>query len=593
MNKKYEEMLGYSFSKVQKLYRSFKNERKKNERICKVLDAIDRGEFWSTVGKKALPGWTIKPDTNHINIIKTNYCNSLYVGAYRANVFPKSGNDKGKANSINEFLDYKMNQLNIPYLQLKAGDRAALLNYSALEFSWNPGISDGVSTQSFGDLDVRMVDNMSLYLDPNVNDYLKGRAIFIEEETSIVDLSNNPRYIDRLKEYIKLKQNNEITPSGDDIARYIGSISSVNTDTVNIVTCYYKYFGSDVNKYRIDQIVFINEGFIIDAKVDIKPRDFPVRVLYCNLPTDGPYGVSTPKLVLNNVITLNILDAVDSSVIGNALDSAVLVSKRLGLPQNKFSANMHVPGKVWYVDGDPQTGIKNIDIPELPNDRYLLKQRLENNIALVSGVDAKYTGRDTGSVQTTGGMDLLTQRLTMSDNTRLTNLQQFIKEVAEIIMSFYLEYGGKRSYARIVDDELDEIITIDFEDFRKEDMKFAYTCNVTPDLPKNVARLADTATQLLEMQMQYGGDPQLITVEEWLAYQDIPQKYHILRRIQQDRMRNDVEDVQADLMNFAAMTQQGMRPEQAVNQLAQERALKRSQPKLGNVAGGSTQAKQS
>ena len=43
-----------------------------------------------------------------------------------------------------------------------------------------------------------------------------------------------------------------------------------------------------------------------------------------------------------------------------------------------------------------------IDIPELPRDRYLLIQRLEKSIMRVSGVDDRYTGRNS-SVQTTGG----------------------------------------------------------------------------------------------------------------------------------------------------------------------------------------------
>ena len=93
--------------------------------------------------------------------------------------------------------------------------------------------------------------------------------------------------------------------------------------------------------------------------------------------------------------------------------------------------------------------------------------------------------------------------------------------------------------------------------------------------------------------MQYNPQPAVMTMEEWLRYQDFPQKYHILRRIKEERMRNDVEDIQSDIINYAGMVNEGMSPQGAVQQLAQERQLKREQPGLGNTASaGSFQARQ-
>jgi len=92
--------------------------------------------------------------------------------------------------------------------------------------------------------------------------------------------------------------------------------------------------------------------------------------------------------------------------------------------------------------------------------------------------------------------------------------------------------------------------------------------------------------------MQYNPQPPIITLEEWVSYKDIPMKYHILKRIQDDRRRNDIEEVESDLVSFAGMVDQGMRPEQAVAQLANERQLKRNMPGLGNTASGSPQAAQ-
>ena len=181
----------------------------------------------------------------------------------------------------------------------------------------------------------------------------------------------------------------------------------------------------------------------------------------------------------------------------------------------------------------------------------------------------------------------------MSDNGRIANLQAWVKSVTELIMLFYLENGGsKRSFPVInQSNEVQQIKDIDFEQMKSDDVRFDFVCNITPNLPTNLVRLGEIANQLMEKQMQYNSQPPLITIEEWLMYQDFPQKYQILKRMKDDRMRNDVEELQSDIINYAGLVQQGVRPESAVNMLAQERQLKREQPGLGNTA-GSTQARQ-
>ena len=124
------------------------------------------------------------------------------------------------------------------------------------------------------------------------------------------------------------------------------------------------------------------------------------------------------------------------------------------------------------------------------------------------------------------------------------------------------------------------------------DLEFDFTLNVSASTPINLHKLAEKADILMEKQMQYNPQPAYITMEEWLQYQDIPQKYHILRRIQDERMRDDVEDIQSEIINYAGMVNEGMQPQSAINQLAQERQLKREQPGLGNTGGGSVQSRQ-
>lgn len=595
-NEKYENELGYKIPTIMGLFSEFKSKRTKFENMWKLLNAIDTGKFWDIYGKFT-PSFAIKPDTNFINQTKTNYTNSLYVGKYIPNVFPRFREDASVSNSINEFLEYQMDKIKFSKLQKIAGESASLYNLGAIELGWNTDIINGPEGKFIGKIEARNIDVLSLYLDPTVTEYLKGRAIFIEEYTPIIEILNEPKLSERMNIYLdKLKNDGRPIAQGDnsDVAMYYGEESKTPQDNcVRLLTCYFKYFEPGANRYRVDKIWIIGNGYVLNVIKGLKPCSFPIRVLYSNDPVRNPYGVPTTRLILYSSMAVNFMDSADSTIIGNAFRRGKVISRSSGINEIQFAKYGDDPNKLWVVEGDPNNLLRYVDPPTLPADRYIHRANLIEGINLVTGVDSSYTGRDTNSIQTTGGMDIYNQRLTMSDNTRVLNLQEFIISVAELLLEFYTSNAKEVNFPkRKKDGSFDEIISINFENIRSSDMEFDFNLNVSASTPINIHKLAEKADILMEKQMQYNPQPAYITMEEWLQYQDIPQKYHILRRIQDERNRDDVEDIQSEIINYAGMVNEGMQPQSAINQLAQERQLKREQPGLGNTGGGSIQSRQ-
>ena len=595
-NNTYEKELGYQIPTIMKLFAEFKTKRTKFENMWKLLDALDTGKFWDLYGKHT-PSFTIKPDTNFINYVKTNYTNSLYVGRYVPNVFPRFKDDSPTSNSINEFLEYQMDKIKFGKLQKKAGESAALFNLGAIELGWNKDIINGPEGKFIGKIEAKNIDVMSLYLDPSVEDYLKGRAIFVEEVVPIIEILNEPKLAERMRVYLdKLKAEGPRPVAGGpvDAASYFGEErKSTQDNCVRLLTCYFKYCPKGEKNYRVDKLWLIDDGYVLNISKDIKPSTFPIRVLYANDPRRNPYGVPTTRLIMYSSMAVNLMDSSDATIIGNALRRGKVISRNAGINEVQFAQHGDDPNKLWVVEGDPNNVLRYIDLPTLPADRYMHRANLIEGINLISGVDQAYTGRDTNSIQTTGGMDIYNQRLTMSDNNRILNLQDFVISIAELLLEFYTCNATSVNFPKHrADGKLDDIIAIDFEKLRSSDLEFDFTLNVSASTPINLHKLAEKADILMEKQMQYNPQPAYITMEEWLQYQDIPQKYHIHRRIQDERMRDDVEDIQSEIINYAGMVNEGMQPQSAINQLAQERQLKREQPGLGNTGGGSVQSRQ-
>jgi hypothetical protein len=71
----------------------------------------------------------------------------------------------------------------------------------------------------------------------------------------------------------------------------------------------------------------------------------------------------------------------------------------------------------------------------------------------------------------------------------------------------------------------------------------------------------------MEKQMQYsqsGQKVEWITPEEWLMFQDLPNKEYMLERMGIQRNSDYVDKVSQVIFQYAELTQNGMPPEQAL-----------------------------
>lgn len=596
---------GYPLDGVKTLFDMFVTGRRMLDNTWKILDAYDAGKFWDTV-KVKLPSHQIIPDTNYIFHTKINQLNSVYAAPYIADVVALDPGDQDESRQINKLLEFSYNRLRLGEKQLEIGERAALLNVGYLQFAWDTSAKYVIETSeketktniTNGDLVVVPRDPFSVRLDPNFKNFQEGRAVFITTEESYENLlAKYPTCREELlalanQEKEEAKQNAGVVVVNTASPHLTGTdhlMQDITRTNLGILPVYiaYKKVPHENGGYRVDQIIYTSGDIVLEYRKGIKPNYFPLVLLYNMPPERDAYGVGLCARLLRNALAINILDSVAVTHTYAAQRTPWILDARSGLTAEGLKKDINNPDRIFTVNsgGNAKEALQRLDYPNLPANLQQVRDSLENAIEKISGIDDRYTGRDTGSVTTTGGMERMQQRVSMSDNTRISMIEKYARDLTSMMLDFYIEHGGKR-YATANDgygEKEKDVVSVDFTKYKGKNKPFLYSIHAAPLLPKSRARLAEAANIIMQVQMQYGGQIQLLTPEEWMFFQDFPQKDMILDRMKLDRLRNDHEEIASELTSFSAMTEQGMRPEAAVDTLAQERALRRQPSVMRNI----------
>ena len=581
------ELNGYEKEDVIQTFKHFRAFRKHKEHMWNLIRDLYNGDFWKKVAKQS-GGPQIKPDTNYLEFVEGNVTNSVYAANYHANVLPRHFKDNDFSLALNAFINYKWDKLGTKSMFPKLGKQATLYNFSGIQAGWNANLIAGTShNRERGTVELQHIPYNELYLDGSVTNYKSGRAVFINRQVTLFDLLNERGLKEGAQAYKKKVQEkhsgefvSQSTESPSDLALELDQVNEYSRK-VELLECFFKVETDD--GWRIDHIFIADMDFILKVNEDIQPKRFPIEVLYGQEPDSDPYGVPKSWKIVGNTVALNLLDSIEGTHAYATQNRPKLFSHNSGINYRSFAKYGNTPNMAFVIRGEPDKVVKYIDAQQLPRLDNL-KQRLEEGIQLVTGVDPRYIGRETGSIQTTGGTDLSQQRImSTTDATRIVALENFCEALTELIVDYYIEYGDK--YSTVQRSGLGEVKEeskhpeVDFNKIKEN--KFDYTMNAAPYLPKNTMRLAEAADRLMEMQGQYQFNPPLITHEEWLQWQNFPQKELIIQRIRGQAMQMDKEEITSMLLSFAGMVDKGMDPQDAVELLTEEKQMMRDEPGMG------------
>lgn len=560
----------YEASKIKKMfheYRAFKEPLLKEWRLIRSLY---NGDFWD-VFKKHAKDYSMTPDWNYIDYATQAYCNSIYSGAFIGTLLPKKADDEKYIEGLNAFIAYNWNKWGMKNKFLHIGENGELYNLGAVRVDWK---NDEVNIKSLSADEV--------YFDPNVDCYKDGHAIFIERSIDINDLKADSRFEKEVSKYMKGKDRFTDKTHSHKLADHENQPTSDN-HMVSLVEGFIKN-----DEGSIDQVFLLDEEVLIYEDIT-HLSTFPIAVYTPHRPDGNPYGHSRFKKIINTVIVLNILDSMEATQPYRLLNRVRFVNVDGRINMRAFNVYGNTPGASFEVKGDPSNLIRYVDIPTIP-DLTNLKARLENSIFQVTGVDPYYKGRMTNSIQTTGATQAFQARVTMlTDNSRITLLEEFCEDITRLIIEFYTLYGEGQQHNIPKLSATGTNHVVDTHELIFQPKQFDYMINASVLLPMNQANLFESAKALYEMQGQYGFKTPVITEQDLVRYSDFPQKDLILQRLEKEQQANTAQDLIADLMNFASIfsrfLSQGLSEEQAAEQaiqiLIEEKNAMMQDPSLG------------
>lgn len=527
------------------------------QRRARLLDATDKTELWKAL-RAVFPPYQILPDTNFVRYIKNNLLASLYTVMKSAEVVPTSEDDKQICMDLNIALTKIWETASVGFFQFQAGERAALLNLGITQVGWSENLTGGNANNMYkSGVTFKNVDPMKFMRDPFASGLETSHWCCTYDSYHKSVFERNPKYKEGFKEFLRKRYDGASAIPQYDTERPV----NVGKDYYNLIIFWVRE-GKQVHEYHT-----IDALEVIYKKEDIKPSAFPFALLYCNLPTSHLIGISEPAGIFANNVAMNMLDSIALTSEYKNQRPPKFINSSSGLNINAFTKHGDEADRTFVVNGDASKAVHYHEFPLVSPVMNNLRQNMQYGMEQVTGVDGRYTGRDTGSIITTGGTEEMLNRVTLIDSPKILLYENYVKELTKLVLWNMLEFSSKRKYFyRKPNTTKWTTLEVDFPEIDVETV-FDYQISISSELPKNKQRVAAMANMLMEKQMQYqeqGNSIQLITEEEWLMFQDLPNKEFMMERMGMQRNTDAVKEVSQVLFEYAGLTEAGMSPDQAL-----------------------------
>lgn len=553
-------------------FRLASNGMADHHKLWRMLDLFDRGKQWESA---AIPVWIPKPITNLIRYVRTTKRANLAQNVPQAHFVPMTPIDAPLVQHIQKAYDHVWDEQKVAYTVRRCIDRG-LLHGTSIGYVY---AEENIRGKYYGeehegnmlhryDVKVKRLNNANFYVDPSAYCLAEAKFTTITENLAFSDVKNNPTFREyagkKLKELTYTDLQREDSANGDIFERPVtkdtASLAQESGDEMCTMHIHWERYRNEEGSWQVDCSYFLwNTDFLLYRIEDFKPSVLPFAVYHDEEEDNSFWGTSTAMDIIENQKIIN-KTAQAASIIGTLHQNPQkVVLRESGINAAEMSRTGTLAGKVWT--SNVPNAVEVIQPPDIPSGLFEIEDRMKADIKDMAGITEAYTGQSVGSLTTSTGVDSLIERSSIRDRDKSIQIDDFVEQLSELIVQFILVYwqeprpimtrmkNGQAQYdqwkpvpAQVIDN-----------------LEWRVRSDVFAKAPMTAASKSQQADNLMQMQGQFKFDPPCITVEEWIAMKDFPNKEDILARMQEDRVKKQNQDagqMQQSIMSIIAQSQQ-------------------------------------
>ena len=544
-------------------------------KLWNTLDTFDRGEQWKGV---AMPPWMPKPVTNYIRYTRTLKRANLAGAIPKANFSPVAREDSGLVNKYQKAYDHVWEEEKVDRMVRRCIDRALLEGTSIGYVWWDEDYVGGKYYQENdarnnlydGRICVKRFPNANFFPDPDSYTIQGCKYIEITEPIALNTVINHQAFVKYTKdngthEKLKTLKSTMLTPdAGGNGEIYERENKPSNNqfgsqlgEEMGLLHAHFERYLTKSGKWQLDITYYLeNTDFILLRLENVKPSCYPFATLYDEQEENDFWGTSQSMDILENQKVINKTSQTASVISMLHQNPQKVVQRESGINAQELARTGTLAGKVWQ-SNIPQP-IEFLQHPDIPSGTFELEDRMKQDIREMVGVSEAYTGESVGSLTTSTGVDSLIERATIRDKDKMTNIDNFVEDLSDLIMMFIVEHWKeKRPIVRRQPNGQPE-----FEEFEPEkgltleNFKWRVKSDVYAKSPMTQAQKRQQADKLMQMQGQFQFNPPIITPEEWIRFQDFDMKEEILQRMEEDRIKLEQQETETMTQNIMMLIQQ-------------------------------------
>lgn len=554
-------------SKVKKA----QTKRQLKDPTWQLLDAYDRNEQ-HLMENTNIPPWIPRPHTNFIHLVKYTKRAALAMENPTGKLRPVSSEDVQRIYELQQAYEFVWEKIKARKVVRQNIETSKLLGTGIAQVYWDETVEGRLGATVLGsegafyegDIRIREIEPSSFFPDPNAFGIEDCQFIAIRERKNEEWIKKHPIFGKGIKEDESLSTENNPQDRGEIYQRDY----TVEQDGLVDFTHFYEK-KMNANGGFDYSVTYLAGEKIVHHIERLEPNRYPFAILYDFPQRHDFWAKSTCEMILDNQKIINKVESIIALLATLTQNPQKIVNKNSGISSTEVAKYGSAIGHVWVSNMTPDQSMSYMTPPPIPPVLLNVLDNAKANIREITGLTDAYMGNTVGSLQTSSGVESLIERATMRDRDQMYEVEQYIEQLSSLIIDFIITKYKEPRMIRILGEKPEEFQFQTFLGVDYADLEFDFHIDVSAKAPVTRLREVNEAKELLNMQGQYGYAPAIITPQEYMKIAEFTRADQLIKRMNEEEMRNKVEEAM-QVANMIAEAQQSGVDEMTIQQMATE-----------------------